>query len=145
MTNNRKTLEIQSSKQFDIPLRRPMQDIDLSVVISQKTYLDSINLCVSLSGFKDDYVSRCLEIDAAQWSKIKKGSAHFPPNKINELMDICGNEAPLMWMNYSRGYDQPKPLESTTEQKLRVEREKNQELEQKLAHITDFVRNTKSI
>jgi len=36
-----------------------------------------------------------------------------------------------------------KPLESTTEQALRVEREKNKELELKLAHIQEFVRETR--
>ena len=33
-----------------------------------------------------------------------KGDAHFPVNKLITLMDLCGNEAPLMWLANSRGY-----------------------------------------
>jgi hypothetical protein len=27
----------------------------------------------------------------------------MPPNKLGDLMDVCGNEAPLLWLASSRG------------------------------------------
>ena len=63
----------------------------------------AIALCVQLSGLDDKEVYLALEIDAGHWSRIMKGDAHFPPNKLNDLMDLCGNKAPLMWLALSRG------------------------------------------
>jgi hypothetical protein len=43
-------------------------------------------------------------------------------------MDLCRNEAPLIWLARSRGYDLT-PLETEMERRLRLEREKTDELE----------------
>ena len=70
---------------------------------AQKSLLAAINLCVTLSGLSDQEVAAELEIQPAQFSRIKTGESHFPPNKLGPLMDLCGNEAPLLWLAHSRG------------------------------------------
>lgn len=91
----------------ELPLARAAVrvDVPLELVVKQQTLAGAIALCVQLSGLEDKEVYLALEIDAGHWTRImKKGDAHFPVNKLNDLMDLCGNEAPLMWLANSRGY-----------------------------------------
>lgn len=92
--------------QQTLPLSRHANKVAVTqdMVESQKSLLAAINLCVSLSGLEDKEIAAALEIQPAQWSRIQHGEAHFPPNKLNDLMDLCGNEAPLLWIASSRGY-----------------------------------------
>lgn len=90
----------------ELPLARNADrvDVPLELVVKQPTFAGAIALCVQLSGLEDKEVYLALEIDAGHWSRIMKGDAHFPVNKLNDLMNMCGNEAPLMWLANSRGY-----------------------------------------
>lgn len=90
----------------ELPLARKPDSIDIPVdlVLRQKTFAGAIALCVQLSGLDDKEVYLSLEIDAGHWTRIMKGDAHFPVNKLNQLCDLCGNESPLMWWANSRGY-----------------------------------------
>lgn len=109
-----------------------------STVSRQPSLLAAIALCVRSSGLLDNRVAQELEIQEAQFSRILKGDAHFPPNKLNALMDVCGNEIPLRWMAMSRGYGLVR-LKSEVEkenealrQKLRDEQLKNEVLAEAL-------------
>lgn len=90
----------------ELPLTRKAEriDIPLDLVLKQPTLAAAIALCVQASGLEEKEVYLPLEIDAGHWTRIMKGDAHFPVNKLNGLMDLCGNEAPLMWLANSRGY-----------------------------------------
>jgi len=92
--------------QRELPLHRRASDVavPLDLVLKQPTLSGAIALCVQVSGLDDKEVYLTLEIDAGHWTRIMKGDAHFPVNKLNTLMDLCGNEAPLMWLVHSRGY-----------------------------------------
>lgn len=79
-------------------------EVDQEVVFSRPSLSAAIALCVQVSGLEEKEVYLSLEIDAGHWTRIMKGDAHFPVNKLNNLMDLCGNEAPLMWLANSRGY-----------------------------------------
>lgn len=79
-------------------------EVDQRVVFSRPSLSEAIALCVQVSGLEEKEVYLSLEIDAGHWTRIMKGDAHFPVNKLNNLMDLCGNEAPLMWLENSRGY-----------------------------------------
>lgn len=78
--------------------------VDLSLIKRQISLSSAIALCVQAAGLEDKEVYLTLGIDAGHWTRITKGDAHFPVNKLNALMDICGNEAPLQWLANSRGY-----------------------------------------
>lgn len=79
-------------------------DVPLDLILKQKTLSGAIALCVQTSGLDDKEVYLSLGIDAGHWTRIMKGDAHFPVNKLNCLMNLCGNEAPLQWLANSRGY-----------------------------------------
>lgn len=79
--------------------------VELESVTRQPSFNAAIVLCVQCSGLDRKQVYSALGIDAAVWSRIESGQAHFPVNKLEQLMDLCGNEAPLMWLVNARGYD----------------------------------------
>lgn len=127
-----------------IPLRlvREHQDVDPALVLAQPTLLGAIKLCISLAGFDaDKQVHRDLEIDAGHWSRITRGEAHFPVDKLSALMDLCGNEAPLIWLTNARGYDPRslRKLETETERALREEREALKREREKTALLTELL------
>ena len=117
--------------QAQLRLRQSPQDVDPKLVTAQPTLLGAIKLCVSLAGFEaDKQLYGALEIDAGHWSRITRGEAHFPVDKLPHLMDLCGNEAPLIWLTHERGYDPASLRKRETD----VERE-NRELRERLAAI----------
>ena len=127
--------------QADLPLaRRPDQvSVPIETIMRRKCFLGAINLCVEVSGLDDKEIHITLEIDAAQWSRIRKGDAHFPPNKLERLMDLCGNEIPLEWLAHRRGKEL-RELETETQRQLRQEREARQEAERKLAYAESLLK-----
>lgn len=105
---------------------KPMQEIDPKLISQQGTLLSAIKLCISMAGFDSDKeVFLPLGIDAGHWSRICKGDAHFPIDKLCSLMDLCGNEAPLLWLTDARGYEMASLRHKETEMqtKLRVANE----------------------
>lgn len=118
-SNVMKTL---ADPQLPLRLVRTVQAVDPALVIAQPSMLAAIKLCISLGGFEaDKQVYAELEIDPGHWSRIHRGEAHFPVDKLPALMDLCGNEAPLIWLTHSRGYDTAslRKRETETERALR--------------------------
>lgn len=83
--------------------RADESSVSMPLVAAQKCMAKAIALCVQASGLDDKEIYLSLEIDAGHWSRIVKGDAHFQVNKLCQLMDLCGNEAPLMWLAHARG------------------------------------------
>ncbi len=94
--------------QFTVPLTHQMQDVDKQLIAKQPSMTRALQLCQTLSG-KDDaqfYGVGGIVKDQAQWSRIMGPSLHnFPHDKLNVFMDMAGNEAPLLWLLHTRGYD----------------------------------------
>lgn len=129
--------------QFELGVRPPMQPIDPALIYRQPTLTKALHLCQALSG-KDDaqfYGAEGVVKDQAQWSRIMgaAGSANFPQDKLNLFMDKAGNEAPLLWLNHSRGYDITvmRHLETATERKLREANERIHLLEHDKRVLTE--------
>ena len=105
--------------------------LSITTVVKQKSLLGAINLCIAESGLEDKEIYLTLGIDAGHFSKIRKGEAHFPTNKLNDLCDLCGNEAALQWWANSRGYalvmikSEAERRAETAELSLSKEREEN--------------------
>ena len=127
--------------QNSLPLsvvRASKVDISDEVISKRSSMREALRLCAELAPIDDKVIAAELEIDPAQWSRIKSGQAHFPDEKYNDVMDICGNEVPLRWLALSRGYGLIR-LKSTVEAELETEREKVKQLEAKLAHFEEFI------
>lgn len=125
-------LQAHDAPQIPLRLARVPQHVDPDLVLAQPTFLGAIKLCVSLGGFDGDKeVYADLGIDAGHWSRITRGEAHFPVDKLSALMDLCGNEAPLIWLAHARGYDPRslRKLETETERALRESNERCAQLE----------------
>ena len=120
--------------QLALSRRAVVTDIPLSLVIAQTCMSSAIALCIQAAGLQESEVSLSLGIDAGHWTRIKKGDAHFPLNKLNDLMNLCGNEVPLTWLANSRGYglvllkSEAERQRDEAEHALELERQKNQML-----------------
>lgn len=113
-------------------------DIPLELVLKQSTLSGAIALCVQLSGLDDKEVYLSLGIDAGHWTRIMKGDAHFPVNKLNDLCTMCGNEAPLQWWAHSRGYGLVM-LRSEAERRAEDAEKRAKEMEQQIRFLTQIL------
>lgn len=118
---------------------QPVHQVSPDVIARLPSMSAAIRLCVEVSGLNEKAIYTQLGIDAAVWSRIKSGQSHFPQDRLNELMDICGNEIPLEWLAWSRGKGLHL-LESEAERQMRLKDEEIAELKQKLAWTTELVR-----
>lgn len=111
--------------QLELGMRPSMTPVDSGLIAKQGSMTKALQLCQTLSG-KDDaqfYGNGGIVKDQAQWSRIMGPSNHnFPHDKLNLFMDIAGNEAPLLWLLHSRGYELSSLhlRETETERELRV-------------------------
>lgn len=123
-----------------LSLVRPREPVSIpdALVARQQCMLSAVVLCVQASGLEDKEVYLSLGIDAGHWSRIMKGDAHFPVNKLGDLMDLCGNEAPLIWLAQSRGKGLVL-LKSEAERRIEELETKLAKTEERLQWATDLV------
>lgn len=101
--------------------------------IARETSLGgAISLCAKVAGFEPKQIQSELNTDKAQFSRWAADQEGIVWKKLTALMDMCGNDAPLLWMLHARGYDVTslRRLESETEKELRLARERITQLEQ---------------
>lgn len=116
--------------------------LDVGAVRAQRSMTGAINLCINASGLSDKEVADALDIDQATWSRIRSRQAYFPQDKLDSLVNICGNEAPLLWWADQRGYEL-KPLRGELEQRIADLEQKLADKDRDLAVIRQFVRETR--
>lgn len=107
--------------QPELNLKVQMQAVDAALIARQSSFTGALMLCQQLSGLEDKEVCKSLGIDPAHWSRVKVGQAHFPQERLEKLMDVCGNEVPLFWLSYRRGYELT-PMLTEMERRLLVEK-----------------------
>lgn len=118
--------------------RAPKQaDLPLSTILKRATLMDAINLCIAESGLEDKEIYIPLGIDPGHWTCIRKGSKHFPASRLEKLMDICGNDIPLVWLANKRGFEL-RPLLSDLEAKLEAEKARNADLVKENSILRDI-------
>lgn len=81
---------------------------------SCESLLDAIHLCIQVGRYPHWVVAKKLGIDKGHFSRILTGQAHFPTNKMHQLMQLCGNFAPLQWLAMQSGmqvFADPEALE----------------------------------
>ncbi|WP_424458067.1 hypothetical protein [Ottowia sp.] len=94
----------------------------------------SLELCVELAGYEPKQVQDKLKLDKAQFSRWASGGEGIVWPKLTAVMDFCGNDAPLLWMNQARGYDlgSMRKVETEIERQNRLLREENAALRRAL-------------
>jgi plasmid maintenance system antidote protein VapI len=128
--NRRKTMNSTGCKRF--PSSTAVQ-ISLPVVIHpdevmrKKSLGASIELCAEAAGYElDKSLQSELGVDKAQFSRWLSGQEGIVWPKLEKLMDTCGNDAPVLWMAYQRGYD----LHAMRKRESELERRNRELLEQ---------------
>jgi hypothetical protein len=90
----------------------------------------AINLCAKAAGLTPKEVQDGLKADRSQFSRWTDDKEGILWSKLAALMDLCGNDSPLLWMLHARGYDLSslRKQETETERLLRIAREENEAL-----------------
>lgn len=91
----------------------------------------AISLCAKAAGLMPKQVQDALKADRSQFSRWTDDKEGITWSKLSALMDLCGNDAPLLWMLSARGYDihSLRRTETETERELRLARERIAQLE----------------
>lgn len=105
-------------------------------VARERTLGGAVALCAKAAGFDiDSELKKKLGVDAAQFSRWQSGQEGIVWPKFEKLMDVCGNDVPLLWMLHRRGYDiaSLRKRESEIEKQLREANEQIVALKRVLA------------
>lgn len=111
-------------------------DVRPEEVMRKQSLGSALELCAELGGYAlDKTLQQELEVDKAQFSRWQSGNEGIVWPKFTRLMDVCGNDAPVMWMLHQRGYDlhSLRRRETETERENRLLREENAALRRVLA------------
>jgi hypothetical protein len=93
--------------------------VTVQEIAREKTLGGAIGLCAKAAGLEPKQVQDGIKADKAQWSRWESGQEGVVWPKFVALMDLCGNDAPLLWMLHARGYD----LSSLRKQETELEKE----------------------
>jgi plasmid maintenance system antidote protein VapI len=103
------------SDQLSIPI-----PLNVEEVMRKKSLGAAIELCANVGGYDlDKQLQQLLCVDKAQFSRWQSGTEGVCWPKLVKLMDACGNDAPLLWMNFDRGFD----LHAMRRRETEIERE----------------------
>jgi hypothetical protein len=61
--------------------------------------------CVEISDLTAKQIYSPLGIEQSQWSRIIAGTAFLNPDLRSPLMELCGNDVPLLYEGIQRGYE----------------------------------------
>lgn len=96
--------------------------VRLDEIAREKSLGASIELCAKSAGFElDKELQQQLGVDKAQFSRWQSGTEGITWPKLAKLMDTCGNDAPVLWMLYQRGYDLTSIHKRQTETERRLQ------------------------
>lgn len=112
----------------------PISDLQPQEIAREKSLGGAIGLCAKAAGFEGKQVQDFLKLDKAQFSRWEGGTEGIVWHKLAALMDVCGNDAPLLWMCHARGYD----LHAMRKVESEVERE-NRQLREEVAALRRVV------
>lgn len=115
-------------------------EVPLSEVVRKSSLGKAIEYCAELAGYSyDKELEKALadagaKVDATQLTRWKQGAEGIKWEKLTAVMDVCGNDAPLLWMLHARGYDigSVRRVESSVERENRLLREENAALRRAL-------------
>lgn len=110
-----------------------------------KSFGKSMELCAAAAGVDlDKVVQSALGVDKGQFARWQNGQEGIKEEKFHALQNYCGNDIPLFYLNYQRGYDlaSMRKRETEIEKKLREAEEKIREKDKELDYFKSFIRLT---
>lgn len=131
-----------NQKQLSIPV-----EVRAEEIARKQTLGSAMELCAELGGFAlDKELQQELEVDKAQFSRWLAGTEGIVWPKFERLMEVCGNDAPILWMLHQRGYDLEslRKRESETEKRLRIMEEECNRQRHENALLRDIISGRRS-
>lgn len=110
----------------------PMGKVSQDEIARKRDFGEAIELSASVAGYDlDKQASTDIAMDKAQWSRIKSGQEGIKWAKLERFLETMGNDIPLYWMLYQRGYDlmSLRKRETEVEHALRIANERIATLE----------------
>lgn len=94
----------------------------------------AITLCYDAAGLVPKQVTEAGRFDKAQLSRWESGAEGVVWPRLAALMDVCGNDVPVLWMLHQRGYDvaSVRRRECELERRLRMAEEERDALKRLL-------------
>lgn len=117
---------------------RTQPPLSLPRLYQQPNMTAAIVECCANAGLEEKEAASLLGIDPAQWSRIVRGTAHFPTNRYREFMRKIGNEGVLLYLAHQCGYGLV-PLRTDHEEQIAERDARIAELEKKLENVADFM------
>lgn len=117
-TSQPNSIRMRPVEQPSLPLGRVSAD----EIARKRSFGDAIGLSAEVAGYDlDKQASADIAMDKGQWSRIQSGQEGIKWAKLEKFLDCMGNDIPLLWMLFQRGYDlhSLRKRETETEQKLR--------------------------
>jgi transcriptional regulator with XRE-family HTH domain len=102
------------------PTRKPTT-VRPELIAACKNRLDAIILCIQLSRLSQGEVAKRLGLDKGHLTRILQGLAYFPDQKSVELMEVCGNYAPLQYEAAACGFQLFKDARAQRKAELEAE------------------------
>ena len=112
--------------------------LDDSIVQRPKDLLRAFVIAADLGGLDDKQAAAAAGMDPSTWSQFKAGDRGIKPLELTGFLDQCGNELPLAFWAYQRGYSLS-PMESELERRLRLERERADKAEERVRFLSEFL------
>lgn len=111
--------------------------VTVQEVAREKSFGGAIDLCRKAAGLEPKQVTDSVRtsekkpVDKAAWSRWVNDGEGVEWAKLTQIMDACGNDAPLLWMLNARGYDLSslRRKETELEKKLREAEERIAQME----------------
>lgn len=106
----------------------PAAEVRPEEIAREKSLGDALALCAKVAGFGlDKELSGRMKVDKAQFLRWQSGTEGIVWPKLQALMDVCGNDVPVLWMLHQRGYDlhSVRRVETSLERENRILRERN--------------------
>lgn len=90
-------------------------EVSAQEIAREKTLGGAIGLCAKAAGYEPKDLLLTFKWDKAQWSRWESGQEGIVYPKLKQVMDHCGNDAPVLWMFHDRGYDLGHVIKRETE------------------------------
>ncbi len=111
-------------------------DVPPEEIKRKATLGKAMEYCAELAGYsydkqlEDALNKHGCKIDKTQLSRWQSGTEGIKWDKLKAYMDVCGNDAPLIWMLHQLGYDltSVRKVEPELVRELRLAREQNKTL-----------------
>lgn len=128
---------------MQLRLPREPAALDDATIRAPKDMIKAFTMAADLGGLDDQQSAAAAGMDPSTWSGFKAGTRGIKPLEFNGFMDQCGNNLPLAYWAYTRGFALT-PLETELQRQLRVQEEQNRELQKENAILRSLFHGSRA-